>query len=177
MNHCIDHIFFQQHFCFYPSNISWLACCDDPFWSELTHPWEGRTQRLQTYCRQSLSVQESKTGLPKLIFPCHCLAAICMPFQYLLGINPLQTEKNPEEIFLCPGAQWALLTHIWEDLVETNDIPSFPAAKRSRDRGWMEWWSLEPPRKREERGETTHPGFARVIHFLWYVPQHLLTSF
>lgn len=59
-----------------------------------------------------------------------------------------------------------VLTHILEDLVETNDIPSFPAAKRSRDRGWMEWWSLEPPRKREERGETTHPGFARVIHFL-----------
>merc|ERR1712062_655257 len=68
-----------------------------------THEKE-ELKRLQTYCRQSLSVQESKTRLPKLRFPCHCLAAICMPFEYLLGINPLQTEKNPDEIFLCPGA-------------------------------------------------------------------------
>ena len=52
-----------------------------------------------------------------------------------------------DKIFLfCQGS------HILEDLVETNDIPSFTAADRSRDRGWMEWWSLDPPRKRE----TTH---------------------
>ena len=38
--------------------------------------------------------------------------------------------------------------HILEDWEETNGIPSFTAANRSRDRGWMERWSLEPPRKR-----------------------------
>ena len=52
--------------------------------------------------------------------------------------------------------------HILEDLVETNDIPSFPAANRSRDRGWMEWWSLEPRRNRE--GGRDHPPRIRPSH-------------
>ena len=82
-----------------------------------------------------------------------------MPFEYFLKTNPSSDRKK---ILMKSSRARA---HILEDLVETNDISSFPAANLGRDRGWMEWWSLDPRRKREG-GETTHPGFARVIHFL-----------
>ena len=47
-----------------------------------------------------------------------------------------------------------VLIHILEDLVETNDIPSFPAAKRSRETedGWSGGhWSHQGRGRREER--------------------------
>ena len=78
------------------SNISWLACCEDPFSSEFTHD----VARIQ--CLQSANLLLTK--LARLYIPKHDCWFACLLNISFSKLIPLQTETIPDRIFLCPGS-------------------------------------------------------------------------